>query len=472
MTNDLQVTQKALQFFLGDIVQAPIMITAGVVLAFVLSWQLSIVTFLILPLLLIILIRFGKKIRRHSRQSLERLADVTEHMMQMFSGIRIVKAFGLQEFEKKDFAAANERYFAKAMKMVRDKVLAKGMLELFYTLCTVSLLVVGSILVINGTAGITLGILVAFIGITVGLSTPLKNGVRAFTELAEAVAGSERVFSLMSLTPTIKDLPGARPIEKIEKSIAFKNVSFRYDKNEPYVFENLSFTAEVGKVYAFVGKTGTGKSTLLDLVCRFYEPTIGSIEIDGTDYRDFTLQSYLELIAIVGQHPFLFNASISENIRVGRLDATDDEVKRAADAALVTPFAEKKADGFKTVAGERGENLSGGERQRVTIARALAKDSPILILDEATSSLDSASEQLVQQALENLMQGRTTFVVAHRLSTIQRSDRIFVLDSGRIVESGTHNELLSAGGLYSDLCRQQFGPTTRDNGRKIDESSD
>lgn len=456
MTNDLMVTHKAFQFLLGDIIQAPIMILVGVTSAFVISWQLATVTFIILPFIMFILLKSGPRIRRHSKQSLEKLADVTDLMVQMFGGIRIVKAFSLEDYEREDFKRANERYFRKAMKMIRDKVLAKSLLEFAYNLAMVVLIFVGAYLVIEGIGGVTLGVLTAFLIILVGLAQPLKNGVRAFTELSEAVAGGERVFSLLDLKPTVRDRPDAVELSEIRNEISFENVTFRYEEDSDPVLRDVNFTAEVGKTYAFVGRTGSGKSTLLDLLCRFYDVSEGKVLIDGKDARDYTHASLLRHVAIVGQHPFLFNTSIKKNIRLGRLGAPDEDVYAAAAAAHVTEFAEAKPEGFDTVVGERGDNLSGGERQRVTIARALLKDASVLVLDEATSSLDSASEKLVQDALARLLKGRTAFIVAHRLSTIKSADRIFVIDCGTIMEQGTHEELLRKGGLYADLCRQQL----------------
>jgi ABC-type multidrug transport system fused ATPase/permease subunit len=278
----------------------------------------------------------------------------------------------------------------------------------------------------------------------------------SFGALGASLAGADRLFGLLNREPTVKDATDAKPLEGIKRDIVFKGVGFRYVSDGDYVLKGLNLKAEVGKAYAIVGRTGAGKSTLLDLVPRFYDAVEGSIEFDGVDIRKFTLASLMDHIAIVSQDPFLFNASIADNIRCGVEKITDEEVRAAAEAAHVMEFAKEKPGVLDYGVGEFGNNLSGGEKQRVTIARALAKDAEILILDEATSSLDSETQKDVQDALEHLMKGRTTFIIAHRLSTIERADKIFVIENGMLVEEGTHAELLKRGGVYATLYGEEL----------------
>jgi subfamily B ATP-binding cassette protein MsbA len=284
---------------------------------------------------------------------------------------------------------------------------------------------------------------------------PVKGLTKTYNKIQDSLPGIERVFEVLDFRADILDGPDARPLGKPERAIAFEHVSFAYDE-EP-VLQDITFEAPVGSIVALVGPTGAGKSTLTDLVARYYDPRSGRITIDGVDLREFAVESLLARIAVVTQEPFLFHTTIRENILYGRLDASPEEVEAAAKAAYVHEEILELPEGYETVVGERGARLSGGQRQRITIARAILKDADILILDEATSSLDSRSEGEVQKALANLMEGRTTFVVAHRLSTIRNAARILVLERGRVVESGSHEELVEAGGLYATLHAMQEG---------------
>ncbi|MHC4663741.1 MAG: ABC transporter ATP-binding protein, partial [Planctomycetota bacterium] len=354
-----------------------------------------------------------------------------------------------------EFRGANEKFMRRVLRMVANKAFSRGATELLYNLGSALIVLYGCYLFIVKKA-ISPGDLIAFIGIIATMYRPIKSLSQSYGELAASLAGAERLFALVNLEPTVKDAPDAVSLEKVEKDIVLRDVTFRYGTDGENVLSNINLRAEVGKVYAVVGKTGAGKSTLLDLVPRFYDPVSGGIEIDGVDIRKYTQASLLDHIAIVSQDPFLFNASISENIRSGFKRITDEQVRSAAEAAHVMDFAKDKAGGLDFRVGEFGNNLSGGEKQRVTIARALAKDAEILILDEATSSLDSGTQKIVQDALEHLMKGRTTFVIAHRLSTIERADRIFVIENGKLIEEGTHAELLKKGGAYTALYGEEL----------------
>jgi subfamily B ATP-binding cassette protein MsbA len=464
VSNDINVTRSALDFLFGDMLLQGFMLLGAMAVAFALSWRLSLFVFIGVPLFLWPLARLGKRIRKSRRQSLVKLGDLTQAMHQMFSGIRIVKAFEMEGEESRAFADRNEEFFTRSMKVARAKALSASIMQGVEAFSILALIVAGGYLVVKAKYAITEGQFVAFVAACMAMNRPLKVLGKAYSSLQEAIAACERVFELVDTKPEIADAPDAVDHPRIERGIRFDGVSFAYD-TEP-VLQEITLEAQPGQIVALVGPSGAGKSTLCDLICRFYDPASGSITLDGTDLRKIRNKSLLSHIAVVSQETFLFHTTIAENIRYGKRDATDAEVAEAARAANIHEFIEGLDDGYRTVVGERGAKLSGGQRQRIAIARAILKDPDILILDEATSALDTESERLVQDALNRLMasptrgrQGRITFVIAHRLSTVQRADRIVVLDEGRIVETGTHEELLRHGGLYERLYRLQFQMT-------------
>lgn len=454
VTNDIMVTQSALDFIFGDILRCPLQIGMAMAVAMSQSWQLGLLVFGIMPILILPLVKFGQKITKRSRKTLEKLADVTESMQQMFSGIRIVKAFRLEEKKGDDFRQANLQFLRKMMRVVRTKAISRSFIEMMYVWGTGIVLLLGWYLVTEGLWGLTLGRLMAFMG-AIGLAyKPAKTLTRAYNTVRESLAGCERVFHILDLEPQIQDAPDATELSRIRRGITFDAVWFAYDA-EP-VLKDVNLEVKKGEMVAIVGRSGSGKSTLCDLLMRFYDPTEGAVLIDGKDIRTFTRDSLLGHIAVVTQDPFLFNTTIKENIKYGKRNASDDEIAVAARAANIHDYVMSLENRYDTVVGERGVMLSGGEKQRITVARAIVKDASILILDEATSSLDSESEQAVQAALNNLMAGRTTLVIAHRLSTIQHADKILVLEGGRLVEMGTHSELLERNGVYKKLYDMQF----------------
>jgi subfamily B ATP-binding cassette protein MsbA len=454
ITNDIQVTQRALEFIFGDIVEQPLVIVMSVALAFYYCWQLAIITLMCFPIILFPMARLGRRVRKSSRQSLEKLEDVTETLQQMLSGIRMVKAFRLEAQKAGELREANRNFLRKSMKLVKARVLSKTIVELSYGAGVGLLLLVASYMVITSHWDLTMGKVLGFCAAIFSAYKPVKILTKAYTTVQESLAGCKRVFELLDTKPEVTDASDAVEIGRMKEGIEFRNVWFAYDTE--MVLKDINLSVKVGEVIAIVGPSGAGKSTLLDLIPRFYDVSGGKILIDGVDTKTMKRDSLLRHIAIVAQDPFLFNAPIRENIGYGRRGVTEEEIQEAAKAANIHDFIVSLEKGYDTVTGERGVMVSGGERQRLAIARAILKDADILLLDEATSSLDTESEQVVQRALNNLMQNKTTFIIAHRLSTVQHADRIVVLEDGRIVQVGSHAELLEQGGLYKKLYEMQF----------------
>ncbi|ODS32936.1 MAG: ABC transporter MsbA [Candidatus Scalindua rubra] len=453
LTNDITATQFGLMILFDSVLLQPMRLLCGLGLAFYFSWKLSLFTFVIFPIVVIPVLIFGRKIKKYGRRSLMHLGELTDAMREMFTGIRIVKAFKMENEESIEFRNINSRFFKRMMQTVKAKALNASTTEFIYSLGLAVIIILGGYVVT--TNKITPGELGGFVAVTgFMILTSIKKLAKCYGSLQESLAGASRIFELLDQKPSITDSPNAIELEKIEKDIAFKKVSFSYDTQ--LVLKDINLTVDKGQLVAIVGESGAGKSTLLDLVPRFYDPLNGTIEIDGTDIRLIKRDSLLEQIAIVSQQTFLFNRSFNDNILYGRKSASLEEIEDAAKAANIHDFITNLPKGYDTLVGEQGVKLSGGQRQRVTIARAILKNAPILILDEATSSLDSESEKLVQEALDNLMRGKTIFVIAHRLSTIRHADRIVVLKNGCIVETGTHDELIEKEGEYKKLYRIQF----------------
>ena len=453
LTNDVTATQFGLSILFDSILLQPMRLLCGLGLAFYFSWKLSLFTFVLFPIVVIPVLVFGRKIKKHGRRSLMHLGELTDAMREMFSGIRTVKAFKMEDEEIVEFKIINSRVFKRMMKTVKAKALNASTTEFIYSLGLAAIIIIGGYVISSDK--ISPGSLGGFVTVTAFLVlTSIKRLAKSYGKLQESLAGASRVFELLDQQPTITDSPDAIELKTIEKEIAFNNVNFAYDSIP--VLKDINLTVQKGQIIAIVGKSGAGKSTLLDLVPRFYDPVNGSVKIDGTDIRLIKRDSLLNQIAIVSQQTFLFNRSFKENILCGRRDASTEEIEDAAKAANIHDFIINLPKGYDTIVGEQGVKLSGGQKQRVTIARAILKNAPVLILDEATSSLDSESEKLVQEALDNLMQGKTTFVIAHRLSTIRHADRIVVLKNGCIVEAGTHDELIDKEGEYKKQYRIQF----------------
>jgi ABC-type multidrug transport system fused ATPase/permease subunit len=455
LTNDMSKAQKALKVFFGKVLMEPLMLAVCLLLAFSASWQLSLIAVFTMPLTAGVSTWLGKRIRRYGSKTLEKLADVTQSINQMLNGIRVVKSFHMEEAECEEFRRRIQAQLRKAFKLVRNRSLAKALPGFFMIIPLVLMLFVASNLI--QAQELDVGTLGTWIAAVTLMSSPVRKMVSAYSDLQESMAGVSRVLELINTEPTIQDAPDAVALDGVHEGVRFENVWFGYEGDEP-VLKGINLEVPAGDIYAIVGETGAGKSTMLDLVPRFYDVDQGSVKIDGVDVRKIKRANLMNMIAIVGQHPFLFNRSMEENIRYGKPDATLEEVHEAARAANIHDFLMSLPDGYQTNAGETGDRLSGGQRQCVTIARAILRNAPILILDEATSSLDAESEALVQEALNNLMKERTTFVIAHRLSTIRHADQIVVIKNGRIAEQGNHDDLIELGGEYERLYRFQFGP--------------
>ena len=464
VTNDVQALQNALVDKLIELVTESSVLVGSIVLMFYLDWKLTLITLITVPLVGQAMNIFGKKLKKSGIVIQERLADINSLLQESISAVRVVKSFVRERHEIARFHRQNELNFQAEMKNVQLTSLLTPTVEFLAAITVTFILWIGGYEVVQGD--LTAGALVAFLTYAVNLANPVKRISRIYGTVQRAMAAADRVFDVIDMEETIHDKEGAVPLPEIEGRVAVKDVSFSYKEGAP-ALSHVSLEASPGQLIAFVGPSGAGKSTIANLIPRFYEVNEGVIEIDGHDVRDVTLDSLREQIGIVPQETMLFSSSVRENIRYGRLDATDEEIEEAARAANAEEFILQLPEGYETKIGERGLNLSGGQRQRIAIARAILKNPRILILDEATSALDTESEKIVQAALDKLMVGRTSFAIAHRLSTIFNADCIYVIDGGHIVEQGTHEELLAAGGLYSTLYNIQF----RGEGEKKGEGS-
>jgi subfamily B ATP-binding cassette protein MsbA len=467
-TNDVDLIQRSLRFLYENIFQQPLTILFSMLVACLAHPLLFLVAVPVWGLVTLPVLRSGRKVYRHTRDRQEKLGLITESLQQLFGGIRVVKAFGMERREREDFDKKNRSFVRYFMRVRRAKIRARFFQEIFYHLALAGLIVAGAWLLTNpGSLHIDKGSFVTFFVALMSAYNPLKQVTKAWQEVQESLPGAERVLEVLRRDPLVRDRPGARDFPGLRETISFERVSFSYQQvpgleaaaargpSRAAAVSEIDLGVNRGEVVALVGASGGGKSTLVDLLARFYEPQEGCISVDGVDIREFRLGSYLEAIAIVSQDPFLFNTTIRENIRCGREGASDDEVVAAAKVANAHGFILEQPQGYDTVIGERGAKLSGGQRQRLTIARAVLKNAPILILDEATSALDSEAEREVQQAIDVLLRERTTFVIAHRLSTVIGADKICVLEDGRIVETGRHQELLDQRGRYWRLYSSQ-----------------
>ena len=455
LTNDVSLLQTAVTDNLVALLRQGVTLVGASILLFVLNWRLTLVILTGVPIISLTIVWLGRKIRKAAKDVQDALANAANVVEETVSGIRIVKSFAREPHEIGRFSQRVNETFEAAMRRAKISAVLAPIIGFMAFMSITLTLWFGSIEVLQGR--LTAGGLVAYLVYTMMVATPIATLAGVFAQFQSALGATERLFGLLDTEPDIQSKPGAPVLPPVNGRVAFENVSFQYNERVG-VLNNVSFQAEAGQIIALVGPSGAGKTTLVNLIPRFYDVNIGRILIDDHDVRDVELTSLRGQIGIVPQETTLFSDSVYENIRYGRLDATRAEIEAAARAANAHDFiVNELPDGYDTLVGERGVKLSGGQRQRVSIARAILKDPRILILDEATSSLDSESESLVQEALERLMSNRTSFVIAHRLSTVINADWILVVENGRLVEQGTHASLLlNQSGLYNRLYQMQF----------------
>ena len=458
ITNDVNQIQQAVSETLGDLLREGLSLLGFGALLFWLDWHLALVAILLGPLAVHPLVRFGKRIRSTTRRSQEQLEHLTHVTAEAFAGHRIVKAFGAEAHEGHRFNEAAHQVYRTNLRVTRTLAILPSLMELLGGAAVVMLIWYGREQITANPPQLTVGEFTTFVVAAFMMYTPVKKLSRVNASLQQAMAASERIFQVLDTHSEVRERADATPMRSLRHAIEFQNVAFAYDdRPNKFILRDVSFSVEAGEMIALVGLSGAGKTTLVNLLPRFYDVTGGAIRIDGVDIRDVTLKSLRSQIGIVTQETVLFDETIANNIAYGSPGVSIEDIEAAALAAHAHEFIAALPKKYETRIGERGQMLSGGQRQRLAIARALLKNSPILILDEATSSLDAQSELLVQEALQNLMRNRTSFVIAHRLSTVRRADKIIVLEKGRIVEIGRHDELLAnPGGTYAKLYSLQI----------------
>jgi subfamily B ATP-binding cassette protein MsbA len=454
--NDVNLVQGALTRAPSTLVQGVLTMAALIGYILYLNWRLAIFMIIILPFAGVALSKFSKRFRKASTSMQEQMGALTTHLHETIGGIRIVKAFGMEAYESKRFTEKNQDLFDSLMRAIKTSAISHPVMEVISIFGTSLVILFGLYYIVNGT--MTVGDFFSFMAALVLFYRPLRDLNGTNNTVQDGMAAAKRIFEVLDTEPEIKNREGAVHASRNFTTIEFKKLSFKYE--DQLILKDINLTVQAGETIAIVGKSGGGKTTLVNLIPRFYDVSGGAICIDGHDLRDLSVESLRSLTAIVTQQTILFNDTVKDNISYGNTLRSFDEVIQAARSAYADGFIQDLPSGYETIIGESGVKLSGGQRQRIAIARALLKDAPILILDEATSSLDTQSEREVQKALDTLMQGRTSFVIAHRLSTIMNADRIIVLKDGRIVEQGRHDELLSRGGEYTHLYEQQFRDET------------
>jgi subfamily B ATP-binding cassette protein MsbA len=451
ITNDVSYVQGAVSEAVTSLLKDSFTLICLVFVIFYRDWQLAIIAMFVFPLAIYPIAKFGEKMRAIATRTQVTIGSLTTLLQETISGTRIVKAFSMEDYENKRFANENEHLFKLAMKSVSINAVSSPFMEFLGGIGIATIVFYGGYQVINGVS--TPGTFFSFLTALIMLYEPVKRLTNVNNTIQQGIAGAQRVFSIIDLVPEIMNHADAVALPKISRGIEIQHVSFRYE--ETPILRNIHLSIKAGEVVAFVGMSGGGKTTLVNLIPRFYDVTEGRIMIDGHDIRDVTIESLRGQIGIVTQQTILFNDTVKNNIAYGDIEKTDEDIIQAARAANAHDFIMNLPKGYETVIGEQGAKLSGGERQRISIARALLKDAPILILDEATSSLDTEAEIEVQDALETLMKGRTTLIIAHRLSTIRNADRIIVLSKGEIVEEGAHEFLLEKRGEYFKFNNMQ-----------------
>ena len=420
---------------------------------FGLSFELALITLAPLPMYSVLILLYNHKVRPYYTMARERIADISALLQDNLSGIRVIKCFAREGHELSRFTQKCKAFLDISITLIRIRVAFFPLARLIISMGPLLILLFGGRQIISGD--LTIGTLFAFQSYLFRFYGPVESLTRINDTIVRAAASARRIFEILDTQPEIKDAPNARAFGRLDGQVEFQNVVFAYEHGPP-VLSDVSFTAQPGQLIGLVGPSGAGKTTMINLICRFYDPDSGSVRVDGRDLKNMQRASLRSQIGMVLQEPFLFNGTIRENIAYGKLNATEDDIINAAMMANAHDFVCGFPDAYDTRIGERGVRLSGGEKQRISIARAILNNPRILILDEATSSVDTETEMLIQKALERLMAGRTTFAIAHRLSTVRRADSLYVIDRGKIVESGTHSQLLASDGLYAHLCDMQF----------------
>ncbi len=463
VTNDVGVLQGSVAASFLNLIREPLLIAVFLAIAVSISWKLTLLSFVVLPFSLYVIGRIGMKLRKESGIVQRKIADITSVLQETISGVKVVKAFGMEEFENRKFARETRDFFRQVLRIARIRNLASPVTEFLSVAAGVIIIWYGGSQVLEGRA-IKPAEMIGFLLAIFQTMPPIKELSGVANRIQESSAAGERVFEIIDMEPSVRNAPDAVTVKEFREKIEFRNVSFAYEQapglrntDGRAVLKKVNFTVTKGEVLAIVGPSGGGKTTLVDLIPRFYDPVDGQILFDGIDLRQIEIKSLREKIGIVTQETILFNDTVRNNIAYGLEECPLARIQDAAKAANAHTFIEEMPLGYETFIGERGMKLSGGQRQRLSIARALLKNPPIMIFDEATSSLDSESELLVQEAIERLMRNRTTFVIAHRLSTIRNATRIIVIDNGQVVQQGTHAELIhERAGLYRKLYDMQF----------------
>ena len=460
ITNDVSSIQSASSEAITSLIKDTVSLFSLVCVIFYTDWKLAFVALIVFPVTIYPIAKFGKRMRKVTTSSQITMGTLTSLLQETISGTRIVKAFCMEKYENERFAAENQTLLKYNMKAVSVSAISSPLMDFLAGIGIGGIIFYGGYNVIQGTS--TPGTFVSFLAAALMLYEPVKRLTNVNNTIQQGIAGADRVFSIIDRVPDIEDKPDAVELPSITRNIDIENVTFRYE--EKPVLKNINLSIKSGEVIAFVGMSGGGKTSLVNLIPRFYDVSEGRVLIDNRDIRDVTLQSLRSQIAIVTQQTILFNDTVRNNIAYGDIDRTEDEILNAAKAANAHDFIMKLPKGYDSNIGELGTKLSGGEKQRISIARALLKNAPILILDEATSSLDTEAEIEVQDALNNLMKGRTTLVIAHRLSTIRNADRIIALVNGQIIEEGNHETLMDKKGEYFRLYNLQFKDEGNDAG--------